>query len=87
MDFVYQEANTIVCQSTSLQTLAVIDTVSKKTFNLPLLPCLILQAAWLKRFYCFVLALALLRLVNLKVDQNSWDVGILFDAESTQKET
>ena len=35
------------------------DTVSKKAFNLPLLPCLMLQAAWLKRFYCFVLTLAL----------------------------
>ena len=49
-----------------------------KAFNLPLLPCLKLQAPWLKRFYCFVLALDLLGIVNLKVDQNSWDLGILF---------
>ena len=52
-------------------TLLLPTTVNWKVFNFPLLPCLKLQAAWLKRFYCFVLAFALLRLLNLKLDQNS----------------
>ena len=41
------------------------DTVSKKAFNLPLLRCLMLQAAWLKRFYCLVLTLAQVWLMHL----------------------
>ena len=57
----------MVGQSTSLQELAEIDTVVKKALNLPLLPCLMLQAAWLKRLYCFILTLALLKIMDLKL--------------------
>ena len=63
MVFLCQEVNTIVGQSTSLQKLAVIRHCKQEGLQPSLAAMFKLQAAQLKMFYCFVLTLALLKLL------------------------
>ena len=77
MNFVFQEANTIVCQSTSLQNLSEIRHCKQEGLQPSLVALFKAASISAQKVLLLCLALTLLRLLNLRDNQNQLKPGIL----------